>query len=79
MGSGGYAFRSLVALLGLVGGGAFFGFFVVHQDGGNEGAFEMPEMVRLEEPVDTRPIVIVDAGHGGVDGGAMGSGCSRRI
>ena len=47
---------------------------MLKQPAGKEWTFEVPEMLRIEEPVDDRPIVIVDAGHGGVDGGATGSG-----
>ncbi len=74
MTSGGHAFRSLVALIGLLGGGASFGFFVKQPPGEVGWTPEVPRILQIEEPVDDRPIVIVDAGHGGVDGGAMGSG-----
>jgi N-acetylmuramoyl-L-alanine amidase len=63
--------RSVFALVGLAGFGVCFGYYAAHQSSfsrmlGGEAAREAAEVLRVQ--------VVIDAGHGGKDGGAQGNG-----
>ena len=72
--------RVAVTLIGL----ALFGFcffqlvFVARVMTQGDGELVMEEQASEDESeaevIDTRPVILVDAGHGGVDGGAVGGG-----
>ncbi|MEM7145381.1 MAG: N-acetylmuramoyl-L-alanine amidase, partial [Verrucomicrobiota bacterium] len=66
--------RSVVALVGLAGFGVCFGYFAAHQSSFSRllGGEVEQDGERRAEVKAVR--VVIDAGHGGKDGGAQGSG-----
>lgn len=74
MNSSDHSARCLAALIGLVAGVVCFGCFLVFQS--RESSFGPLTGIGMGIPAiaETRPLVIVDAGHGGADGGAVAAG-----